>query len=113
MEKVNAFLNLLNNQILQSKQSNLSPQEYLASATAAVDALFDLTKTLSDELDNLITAHLHEHFRERLFTLGVSSFIFVALAFGLFFGFFIVTTEGIERVVSNARQLGNEIFQKS
>lgn len=108
-EKADAFLNLLNERVLQAAQLNLSPQEYFAAATAAIDALFDLTKTLSAELDNLLNARVQKLARQRALILTVT-LAFIALAFGLFIGFYIATTDGLQQVIGNARKLSDEVF---
>ena len=53
-EKVQSFLTMVDERLLRSQQVTVTPQEYFAAATAAIDGLFDLTKTLSGELDNLL-----------------------------------------------------------
>lgn len=109
MEKANGFLNLLDEQILKASKINLSTQEYFAAATGAMDALFDLAKTLSGELENLLNARIQKLSRKRLFDFAVS-FVFVALAFVLLFGFFVATTEGLSKVIANSRQLSEQVF---
>jgi len=65
-EKVQSFLTMVNEQLLRSQQVTVTPQEYFAVATAAIDSLFDLTKTLSGELDNLLKDRIQKLQRKRM-----------------------------------------------
>ena len=108
-EKIDAFLNLLNERILQSTQLNLSPQEYFTAATTAIDASFDLTKTLSVELNSLLNDRIQK-LAHKWIVLIVVVIVLVALAFVLFIGFYTATTEGIQQAISNAHKLSDEVF---
>lgn len=108
-EKVSAFLQLIDANLVQAKQVTVSPNEYFAVGSAAINALFDLTKTLSDELDNLLHTRIQKLYRHRVFTLAVS-FIFIALVFVFLFGFYFTTTEGLQQVITNTRKLSDEVF---
>jgi hemerythrin-like metal-binding protein len=110
-EKVKTFLTMLNERVLQAPQVSLSPQEYFAAATTAIDALFDLTETLSDELDRLLNARLQRLTRQRAITLAIVLTL-LALAFGLFWGFYFTTTRRMQTVITSAEQLSSEVFPK-
>jgi methyl-accepting chemotaxis protein len=108
-EKVQSFLTMVNEQLLRSQQVTVTPQEYFAAATAAIDSLFDLTKTLSGELDNLLKDRIQKLQRQRMVTVGVIV-VMLALAFGLFFGFYFATTHGLQTITEHARYLSEQVF---
>jgi len=108
-EKVQSFLTMVNEQLLRSQQVTVTPQEYYAAATAAIDSLFDLTKTLSGELDNLLKDRIQKLQRQRAVTVGFIV-VMLALAFGLFFGFYFATTHGLQTVTEHARHLSEQVF---
>lgn len=108
-EKTQSFLTMLDERLLRSQQIALTSQEYFAAATAAIDSLFDLTKTLSSELDNLLTTRLQRLQRQRAVMIGVIVAM-LALAFGLFIGFYFATTQGLQTVTEHARHLSEQVF---
>jgi methyl-accepting chemotaxis protein len=108
-EKVQSFLTMVDERLLRNQQVTVTPQEYFAAATAAIDGLFDLTKTLSGELDNLLKDRIQKLQRQRAVTVGVIV-VMLALAFGLFFGFYFATTHGLQTVTEHARHLSEQVF---
>jgi methyl-accepting chemotaxis protein len=108
-EKVQSFLTMVNEQLLRSQQVTVTPQEYFAAATAAIDSLFDLTKTLSGELDNLLKDRIQKLQRQRAVTVGVIV-VMLALAFAWFFGFYFATTHGLQTVTDHAHHLSEQVF---
>ena len=108
-EKTQSFLTMLDERLLRSQQIALTSQEYFAAATAAIDSLFDLTKTLSGELDNLLNARIQKLQRQRAVMVGVIVAM-LALAFGLFFGFYFAATHGLQTVTEHARHLSEQVF---
>ncbi|MFA0740670.1 MAG: hypothetical protein DFNUSKGM_000777 [Candidatus Fervidibacter sacchari] len=108
-EKTQSFLTMLDERLLRSQQIALTSQEYFAAATAAIDSLFDLTKTLSGELDNLLNARIQKLQRQRAVMVGVIVAM-LALALGLFFGFYFATTHGLQTVTEHSRHLSEQVF---
>jgi len=108
-EKTQSFLTMLDERLLRSQQIALTSQEYFAAATAAIDSLFDLTKTLSGELDNLLNARIQKLQRQRAVMVGVIVAM-LALAFGMFFSFYFATAHGLQTVIEHARRLSEEIL---
>jgi len=108
-EKVQSFLTMVDERLLRNQQITVTPQEYFAAATAAIDSLFDLTKTLSGELDNLLKDRIQKLQRQRAVMVGVIV-VMLALAFGLFFGFCFATTHGLQTVTEHARHLSEQVF---
>ena len=108
-EKVSAFLRLIDANLVQAKQVTVSPSEYFAAGSAAINALSDLTKNLSDELDNLLHTRIQKLSHHRAFTLAVS-LIFGALAFVFLFGFYFATTEGLQQAINSINKLSDEVF---
>ncbi len=108
-EKVQSFLTMVERELLRNQQVTLTTQEYFAAATAAIDSLFDLTKTLSGELDNLLNVRIQKLQRQRAVIVGVIV-VMLVLAFGLFSGFYFATTHGLQTVIEHARHLSEQVF---
>jgi len=109
--KVFSFLRLMDSGLIQAPQISISPDDYFAAGSAAIDALFELAQSLSNELGNLLNTRTQALSRKRLIML-LLIFVLVALAFGLFIGFYIATTEGMKQVIDNSRKLSDEVFPK-
>ncbi|MCX7969269.1 MAG: methyl-accepting chemotaxis protein, partial [Armatimonadetes bacterium] len=106
--KASSVLQLIS-ELAQSSQVKVSPNDYSSTIVATNDALFELSKSLSNELESLYSARLRQLSNERFITLALI-FALVALAFGLFAGFYLVMTEGLQKVISSAHKLSNEVF---
>jgi len=107
--KVTSFLQLMDSGLIQPPQVSVSADDYYAAGSAATDALFDLAQSLCNELSNLLTARIQRLTRQRLMGLAFI-FALVAIAFVLFTGFYIATTGGIQRIITNTRKLSGEVF---
>ncbi|HXF84681.1 MAG TPA: GAF domain-containing protein [Anaerolineales bacterium] len=93
-----AFLELLDKEVINAPTVTLTPQEYFDAATLAIDAEVELSNAISAELDRLLTERVQRLAAQRMALLSVVA-IFAVLAAWLFAGFYVSATSQLQNLV--------------
>ena len=92
-----AFLDMLENEVINAADITITPKEYFNAATQAIDAEFELIEALATELDRLLAARVQRLSTQRGVMLGLVAAL-MALAGWLFASFYLAATEGLGQV---------------
>ncbi len=98
------LINTVNEEILFSETLNITPQEYFAQATKAIDAAYRIYDELLPDLERLIRGKIDNLTLQKNMVLVVSGIMFLTAIY-LFLGFYRSTYETIEKMERSMEEL--------
>lgn len=98
-----AFLNMLDERVINAPIVNIAAAEYLDAATQAIDSQFVLMNILTGELTRLLEARIQRLAAQRALTIGLVSGM-ALLAAWLFSGFYLSSTLQLQGLVDTLEQ---------